>query len=455
MRNGQKKEKKLSMLMPVTSKVNSRGHLVIGGCDTVELQQKYGTPVYVIDIATIKKQCRSYKESFNFTDLEAEVIYASKAFAGIAICQLIGKEGLSLDVSTGGELYIALKSGFPADRIFFHGNNKSKSEIEYSLENKVGCFIVDNFKELEYLNRLCKKYNLNQKIMLRITPGIKASTHEYIQTGMIESKFGFGLHHNGALSAVEKAAASSNLTLVGFHAHVGSQIFNLACYSKLVEVMFKFIRDVKNKLGLNISHINVGGGLGIKYIPEDEPPAIDDLSRVIYQAVKKNEKRYGIKLDKVYLEPGRSIVGNSGMTFYEVGVIKEIPGVKNYISVDGGMSDNIRPMLYKAKYNACIANKMGNDGSAKDYKRLCKTYSIVGKHCESGDVLIPDIALPDVCVGDLIAIAATGAYCYSMASNYNGQPKSAVVAVEDGKSWVWIKREEYKDLILGDRELYE
>jgi len=323
------------------------------------------------------------------------------------------------------------------------------------LENKVGCFIVDNFKELEYLNRLCKKYNLNQKIMLRITPGIKASTHEYIQTGMVESKFGFGLHHNGALSAVEKAAASSNLTLVGFHAHVGSQIFNLACYSKLVEVMFKFIRDVKNKLGLNISHINVGGGLGIKYIPEDEPPSIEDLSRVIYQAVKKNEKRYGIKLDKVYLEPGRSIVGNSGMTFYEVGVIKEIPGVKNYISVDGGMSDNIRPMLYKAKYNACIANKMGNDGSAKDYKRLCKTYSIVGKHCESGDVLIPDIALPDVCVGDLIAIAATGAYCYSMASNYNGQPKSAVVAVEDGKSWVWIKREEYKDLILGDRELYE
>ena len=443
------------MLMPITSKVNEKGHLVIGRCDTVELQKRYGTPLYVIDIATIKKQCRSYKKNFEIPDLEAEVIYASKAFTSIAMCQLVKEEGLSLDVSTGGELYTAIESGFPVEKIFFHGNNKSEYEIEYGLKNKVGYFIVDNFQELNYLEKLCKKYNLKQKIMLRITPGIKASTHEYIQTGNIESKFGFSLHHGAAFEAVKKVASSSNnLILVGLHSHIGSQIFNLACYTKLIDAMLKFIREIKDKLRLNITHLNVGGGLGIKYIPDDEPPGIEDLSRIMYQAVKKNEKKYGLKLDRIYLEPGRSIVGNSGMTFYKVGVIKEIPGVRNYISIDGGMSDNIRPMLYKARYHAYIANRMNSD-SNKNSRGLYKTYSIVGKHCESGDVLIADINLPEVQVGDLIATAATGAYCYSMASNYNSQPKSAVVAVEDGKSWVWIERQDYKDLILGDRNLYE
>ena len=443
------------MLMPITSKVNEKEHLVIGGCDTVELQKRYGTPLYIIDIATVKKQCRSYKENFDFPDLEAEVIYASKAFTSIAMCQLVKEEGLSLDVSTGGELYTAIESGFPVEKIFFHGNNKSEYEIEYGLKNKVGYFIVDNFQELNYLEKLCKKYNLKQKIMLRITPGIKASTHEYIQTGNIESKFGFSLHHGAAFEAVKKVASSDgNLILVGLHSHIGSQIFNLACYTKLIDAMLKFIREIKDKLRLNITHLNVGGGLGIKYIPDDEPPGIEDLSRIMYQAVKKNEKKYGLKLDRIYLEPGRSIVGNSGMTFYKVGVIKEIPGVRNYISIDGGMSDNIRPMLYKARYHAYIANRMNSD-SNKDSRSLYKTYSIVGKHCESGDVLIADINLPEVQVGDLIATAATGAYCYSMSSNYNSQPKSAVVAVEDGKSWVWIERQDYKDLILGDRNLYE
>ena len=442
------------ILMPITSKVNKKGHLVIGGCDTVELHKRYGTPLYVIDIATIKKQCRKYRKNFDFPDLKSEVIYASKAFTSIAMCQLVKEEGLSLDVSTGGEFYTAVESGFPVEKVFFHGNNKSECEIEYGLKNKVGCFIVDNFYELKSLEKLCEKHNLKQKIMLRITPGIKAYTHEYIQTGKMESKFGFSLHHGAAFEAVKKVASSRNLVLVGLHSHIGSQIFNLACYAKLIDVMLKFIREIKDKLRLNITHLNVGGGLGIKYIPEDEPPDVEDLSRIIYQAVKKNEKKYGLKLDWIYLEPGRSIVGNSGMTFYEVGVIKEIKGVKNYISIDGGMSDNIRPMLYKAKYSAYIANRM-NSGSNKNSRSLHRTYSIVGKHCESGDVLIADINLPEVRVGDLIATAATGAYCYSMASNYNSQPKSAVVAVEDGKSWVWVERQNYKDLIKGNRKLYE
>lgn len=436
------------MLLPVTGEVNKKGHLVIGGCDVVDLQKKYGTPLYIIDITTIENQCRSYKDSFNFSDLDSEIIYASKAFISLAMCQLIRKMGLSLDVSTGGELYIALKSGFPADRIFFHGNNKSEHEIEYALKNKVGCFVVDNFDELRVLEVLCKKYNLKQKIMLRITPGIKTSTHEYIQTGKVESKFGFGLQHDIAYEAVRKSATSNNLILTGLHAHIGSQIFNLTCYEKLTEVMLKFIKEIKDRLKINITHLNIGGGLGIKYTPEDNPPTIEYFSKVIYKAIKKYEKKYDLRIDKIYLEPGRSIVGNSGITLYKVGNIKEIPGVKNYISVDGGMSDNIRPMLYKAKYHAYLANRTGDENDSK-------TYSIVGKHCESGDVLIENIVLSRIRVGDLIAIAATGAYCYSMANNYNGQPKSAVVAVKDGKSWVWIEREKYENLILGNRDLYE
>ena len=441
------------MILPVTSEVGQNGHLIIGRNDVLKLREKYGTPLYIVDIATIRNQCRSYRENFNFSDLDVGIIYAAKAFICTAMCELIAREGLGLDVSAGGELFIALASGFPADRIYFHGNNKSAEEIQYGLESKVGYFMVDNFWELETLGKLCQKNNIRQKIMLRVNPGIKADTHEYIQTGGIKSKFGFGLISNIALEAVRKANQYKNLELTGIHAHIGSQIFNLSCYERLIEVFIKFIREVRDKLGVSINRINIGGGLGVKYTPEDRPSSIKDLAKVVYDAVRKYQKKFDVRLDRLYLEPGRSIIGNAGVTLYKIGGVKEINGVKNYILIDGGMSDNIRPMLYQAKYNAYLANRMEDSKNTEDGMK--KHYSIAGKHCESGDVIIDDIKLPPVSSGDFMVMATTGAYCYSMSSNYNSQPKSAVVAVENGKSWVWIKRQTYKDLVMGDIRLYE
>lgn len=441
------------MILPITSENNQNGHLVIGGNDVLKLREKYGTPLYILDIATIKNKCQSYRNNFTFSDLDVGIIYAAKAFICTAMCELIAREGLGLDVSTGGELFIALASGFPADRIYFHGNNKSVEEIQYGLESKVGYFMVDNFSELETLGKLCQKNNIRQKIMLRINPGIKANTHEYMQTGQIGSKFGFSLNSNVALEAVKKVSQYKNLELTGIHAHIGSQIFNLSCYGRLIEVFIKFIREVRDKLGVSITRINIGGGLGVKYTPEDKPSSIEDLAKIVYDAVRKYQKKFDVSLDKLYLEPGRSIIGNAGVTLYKVGVVKKIDGVKNYILIDGGMSDNIRPMLYQAKYYAYIANRMEDCKNIEDGRKI--HYSIAGRHCESGDVIIDDIKLPPVSSGDFIVVATTGAYCYSMSSNYNGQPKSAVVAVENGKSWVWIKRQTYKDLVMGDVRLYE
>jgi len=406
-----------------------------------------------VDIATIKNKCQRYKSNFTFSGLDVGIIYAAKAFICTAMCELIAREGLGLDVSTGGELFIALASGFPADRIYFHGNNKSEEEIRYGLESKVGYFMVDNFWELETLGKLCQKNNIRQKVMLRVNPGIKADTHEYIQTGVIKSKFGFGLNGNAAMEAVRKVNQYKNLKLTGIHAHIGSQIFNLSCYGRLIGVMMKFIRVLRDKSGVLITRMNIGGGLGVKYTPEDRPSSIKDLAKVVYDAVRKYQKKFDVRLDKLYLEPGRSIIGDAGVTLYGIGGVKEIRGVKNYILIDGGMSDNIRPMLYHAKYNAYLANRMEDNKNTEDGMK--KHYSIVGKHCESGDVIIDDIKLPPVSSSDFIVVAATGAYCYSMSSNYNGQLKSAVVAVENGKSQIWVKRQNYKDLVMGDVKLYE
>jgi len=441
------------MLLPITSKVYSNGHLAIGGIDVTTLKEKYGTPLCILDIATIKNQCQRYLKDFSFPDLKVGIIYASKAFLCTAMCELIAGEGLGLDVSTGGELFIARGGGFPAGKIYFHGNNKSTEEIRYGLKSKVGFFMVDNLMELETLGELCRKADIRQKIMLRINPGIKADTHEYMQTGEVKSKFGFSLYNNVALDAVKKAAQHKHLELVGIHAHIGSQIFNLSCYDTLIEIMLKFAAEAKERLGVLITNINIGGGLGVKYTPEDKPSDIGDLAKVAYNAVKKYQKKFKVKLDKLYLEPGRSIVGRAGVTLYEVGAVKEIGTSKNYILIDGGMSDNIRPMLYNSKYNAYVANKMENNKNAE--KSENKYYSIAGKHCESGDVIIDHIKLPLVSSGDFILVTTTGAYCYAMSSNYNGQPKIAVVAVEDGRSWTWIKRQTYEDLVIGDVKLYE
>lgn len=459
------------MLLPVTSEINNEGKMIIGGVDSTELKARFGTPLYIMDIATIKKQCRDYMNFFKFPDLQCEVIYASKAFCTLPMCQLAKSEGLSIDVSTGGELYIALKSGFLADKIFFHGNNKSENEMKLGLENKVNIFIVDNFTELDKLDELCGRKGITQKIMLRIAPGIKAHTHKYIQTGGVDSKFGFGIYKGMADLAVKRTLEKNNLELIGLHAHIGSQIFNIQVYEKLVDIMLDFMSNLNKKFDINLTQLNIGGGLGIKYTVEDNPASIADLSRTVYQSVKKYSQKYGVKLEKIYLEPGRSIVGNAGTTLYEIGNIKEIPGVKNFISIDGGMSDNIRPILYQARYDAFIADKASYIGNIENGDIVSnadtifsendpdipdkKKYTIVGKHCESGDVIIEDIVMPGVKAGDLLLVSSTGAYCYSMSSNYNSQPKSAVVAVEDGKSWVWVERQSYEDLVIKDRKLYE
>ena len=459
------------MLLPITSEINNEGKIVIGGVDLAELKARFGTPLYIVDIATVKKQCRDYMNFFKFPDLQCEIIYASKAFCTLPMCQLARSEGLSMDVSTGGELYIALKSGFSADKIFFHGNNKSESEMKFGLENKVNIYIVDNFTELDKLDEFCGRKGIKQKIMLRIAPGIKAHTHKYIQTGGVDSKFGFGIYGGIAVQAVKRTLEKKNLELIGLHAHIGSQIFNIEVYEKLIDVMLGFMSNLNKDFGTSLARLNIGGGLGIKYTVQDDPATIEDLSRTVYQSVKKYSRKYGVKLEKIYLEPGRSIVGNAGVTLYEVGNIKEIPEIKNFISIDGGMSDNIRPMLYQAKYNAFIAGRASyigkvengditsnagtifseNDPDVPDKKK----YTIVGKHCESGDVIIEDIVMPVVKAGDLLLVTSTGAYCYSMSSNYNSQPRSAVVAVEDGKSWLWVQRQSYEDLIIKDRKLYE
>jgi diaminopimelate decarboxylase len=463
------------MLLPVTAEINQDARISIGGCDVSELKSKYGTPLYIIDVATVKQQCRDYLKYFTFGDFDSEITYASKAFCTIPMCQTVRKEGLSIDVSTGGELFIALKSGFEPEKIFFHGNNKSADEIKFGLDYKVGTFIVDNFNELVTLNRLAGERNIRQKIMLRITPGIKAHTHKYIQTGAIESKFGFGIYDGVAMDAVKKAAAFENVELLGLHAHIGSQIFNIEVYEKLIDTMLKLTSDIKTGLGVKLSHLNIGGGLGIRYVPEDEPSSIEDLSKVVVAALRKYTKQYDVKIDKIHLEPGRSLIGNAGSTLYEAGSIKYIPGIKNYISIDGGMSDNIRPMLYQAKYDAYIAGRASyigrivngdierntaagataGSGSATDSSPGLIKYTIVGKHCESGDVIIEDIEMPEVKTGDLILVGATGAYCYSMSSNYNGQPRSAVVAVEDGKHCHWVERQTYEDLVSKDKKLTE
>jgi diaminopimelate decarboxylase len=436
------------MLLPITSKVSKENHLEINGIDFTFLVKKYGTPLYVYDIETIKQQCREYISNFNFKSIDTSIIYASKAFNCIPMCRLVKKEGLSIDVSTGGELFIALESGFEPEKIYFHGNNKSEDEIEYGIKSSVGCFIVDNFEELNLLNEAACRNQRVQDILLRVTPGIHASTHEYIQTGNEKSKFGFGLAGGIAMEAAKKALSLKNLKLRGIHSHIGSQIFNVEPYEKLIGVQLKFLAEIKKNLGVELDWINIGGGLGVKYTPEDAPTSIEDFAMLIKNALENYSDKYKIKIKRLMLEPGRSIAGNAGISIYRVGVVKEIPGVHNYISVDGGMSDNIRPVLYGAVYTPFVANRM-NETEENNDKTKWKKYTIVGKHCESGDILVEDVSLPEIKAGDFISLATAGAYCYSMSSNYNGQPRPAIVAVENNEDHIWIERESYKDLIKG------
>lgn len=421
--------------------VNEEGHLEISGCDTVELAKEYGTPLYVVDEDYFRKRCKEFYNSFN-ASCDSEVIYAGKALLTLAICKIVDDEGLSLDVVSGGELYTAMKAGFPMERVYFHGNNKSPEEIKMAVENNVGTIIVDNVYELELLNAIVDKMQKRVNILFRLTPGIEAHTHEYIKTGQIDSKFGLVIENGQAMDAVLKAIDMKNIEPKGFHCHIGSQIFELSSYEGAAAVMLDFTKEVYEKTGFMAEIINFGGGLGIYYADGDDPPTVKQYADVLINAVNKTATELGIPVPKIMIEPGRAITGPSGITLYTVGSIKEIPGIRKYVAVDGGMNDNLRPALYGAKYLACIANKMN--------EQRTEMVSIAGKCCESGDMLIWDISLPKAESGDVLAVFATGAYNYTMSMNYNRLPRPAMILVKDGKTKLILKRETYDDIIRND-----
>lgn len=426
-----------------TCRVNKLNHLEIGGCDAVELAKEFGTPLYVMDENLIRENCRSYLNSIRSLHENSDVIYAGKAFLTIEMCRIIEEEGLCLDVVSGGELYTAIKAQFPAKRIYFHGNNKSYDELKMAIEYGVGRIVVDNFYELELISDLSKKYPAkNIKVLLRLTPGIEAHTHDYIKTGQLDSKFGFGMENGQALLAVESALSIKGLKLMGFHCHIGSQIFEEEPFKDAAQIMVKFAKTVNDKYGFNTREIDFGGGFGIKYLETDRPLPVKEYIHALVTSVKKCCLNYDVPLPKISIEPGRAIIGEAGTTLYTVGAIKNIPGIRKYVSVDGGMSDNIRPALYGAKYTALIANKAA---SPKEEK-----VSIAGKCCESGDMLIWDIDLPKIDPGDILAVFCTGAYHYSMASNYNMLPKPAVVFVKNNTARLVVRRQTYEDLLSNE-----
>ncbi len=428
-----------------TTRINQNGHLEIGGVDTVQLAEQYGTPLYVYDVALIRERARGFKQAFIEQNVTAQVAYASKAFSTIAMVQLAEEEGLSLDVVSGGELYTALAAGFPVERIHFHGNNKSREELAMAIEYGIGCIVVDNFTELELLKTLCAEKKTSVKILLRVTPGIEAHTHDYILTGQEDSKFGFDLQNGQAERALERARLFQSFDVLGIHCHIGSQIFETTGFLLAAEKIFEKLHEWKQKLSFEAKVLNLGGGFGIRYTKEDEPLAPAQYVTEIIQEVKKRSELYSMTLPEIWIEPGRSLVGDAGTTLYKVGSQKEVPEVRKYVAVDGGMSDNIRPALYQAKYEAVLANR--------PLAEPHETVSIAGKCCESGDMLIWDLPLPSVDKEDILAVFCTGAYGYSMANNYNRLPRPAVVFVENGESRLVVKRESYEDLIRQDLSL--
>lgn len=428
-----------------TSKVNEKGHLEIGGMDVVDLASEFGTPLYIYDVALIRERARAFRETFTRLGIKAQVAYASKAFSSVAMFQLVEEEGLSLDVVSGGELYTAISAGFPAGKIHFHGNNKSRQELEMAIENEIGCIVVDNFYELEMLAELSAGYKVKTPILLRVTPGIEAHTHDYILTGQEDSKFGFGLENGQADRAVKMAAGSKSLALLGIHCHIGSQIFETTGFILAARKIFGKLKDWKETLGFRPEVLNLGGGFGIRYTKEDDPIPVSSYVEEIIAEVKKNVAETDIEMPEIWIEPGRSLVGDAGTTVYSIGSRKEVPEIRKYLAVDGGMSDNIRPALYQAKYEAVLANRVMDEAE--------ETVSIAGKCCESGDMLIWDLPLPKAGSKDLLAVFCTGAYGYSMANNYNRLPRPAVVFVENGEASLVIKRESYADLVRLDLPL--
>ena len=423
--------------------VNEKGHLTIGGADAVDLAAEFGTPAYIIDENVIRENCRTYKKAAEeYFGADALPLYASKALCFTGIYKIAAEEGMGIDCVSGGELYTAVRAGFPADRIYFHGNNKTDKDICDAMDMGVGTFVVDNVCELLAVSAEASHRHKKQRILLRITPGIDPHTHKAICTGSVDSKFGSAIETGQAMEIVKLAISQKGITLAGLHCHIGSQIFDIQPFADAADIMIRFIARIKEELGYEISELNLGGGLGVRYVESD--PQIDyaDAIRQIASVVTGFCERSDVKMPRVILEPGRSLVAAAGATLYTVGGVKEIPGFKNYVSVDGGMPDNPRYALYQSRYTALIANRAAEE---KSYRA-----TIAGRCCESGDLLGEDMELQPAERGDILAVLVTGAYNYSMASNYNRIPRPPVILVKDGEARVAVRRETYGDLTRND-----
>tara|TARA_Y100000766_G_C18882483_1_gene594147 strand:+ start:550 stop:1923 length:1374 start_codon:yes stop_codon:yes gene_type:complete len=427
-------------IVPITTLIKGDGKLSVGGCSIEDLVKKYDSPLYILDEITLRNSCRAYKKALEkYYPGDSLPIYASKANSSIFMSNLVASEGFGLDAVSEGELLTALKGGVPNEKIVFHGNNKSDQEIKFAVKNNIK-IIVDNEHDLKRLEEISDSMNKTLEIMIRFTPGIECHTHEYIRTGSFDSKFGFGIENLNDLFSV--ISNTKYLKLIGLHAHIGSQIFELDPHKDLGEIMVKVIKDAI-KFGHKIKELNVGGGLGIKYTEEDDPPSIDEWVKTISYSVIEACRKTNLALPTLMCEPGRSIVSTAGITIYKIGSFKKIPGIRTYLSVDGGMSDNPRPITYQSNYSACLVNNPLNKNSNNKY-------TVAGKHCESGDVLFKEIELADCETGDLICVFGTGAYNNSMSSNYNRIPKPAALLVYDGEAEIIQKRESPNDLLKFD-----
>lgn len=418
---------------------NAAGHIAIGGVDALKLTQQYGTPLIAYDTGAIRRQIRSFQRVFEDLNIAHRVVYASKAFSSLAMYQLAAESNIGCDVVSGGELYAALKGGMRPEMIEFHGNNKLPHELEYAVDAQIGCIVVDNFQELHTLQAILADRQQTMRVMLRVAPGILAETHEYISTGQEKSKFGFDIRSGQAARALQEMLADDHLDVIGVHCHIGSQIFDVQGFIGAAKKMALLLRDWNQEFGFDAQVLNLGGGFGIKYTGEDDPLPAEEFVKTIIEVVEYKVNKYHLQMPAIWIEPGRALVGDAATTLYTIGSSKHVAGVCDYISVDGGMGDNIRPALYHAKYEALLADRPHAENT--------QVATVVGKYCESGDILVEDCPLPPTHPGDVLAVPATGAYGYTMASNYNRNPRPAVVFCENGESRLVIRRETYADML--------
>jgi diaminopimelate decarboxylase len=425
-------------LFPDTAGVNDKGHLTVGGCDTIALAATYGTPLYIFDETTLRAKCSEYRREFEQRYSNTFAIYACKAFTSLALIRLLHEEGFGLDVVSGGELHVAKSAGFPLDRVYFHGNNKGREELKQALESGIGRIVVDNFHELALLGRMASELGKTQDILLRLSPGVDPHTHSHVATGILDSKFGFPLTTGQAEEALTKAMSTPGLNLIGLHSHLGSSLFEVEPYQEAIDVVLQFAARMKQQHRFEMRELNVGGGFAVQYLLDSPAPPVSQYAEAIVSALVEKTRQLKLDQPRLVIEPGRSIVAKAGTALYTIGGAKNIPGVRQYVFVDGGMGDNIRPALYDSKYEAAVANKMG--------KPETDVVTIAGKFCESGDILVKDVRLPKLESGDILAMPTSGAYSIPMSSNYNASLRPAVVMVKEGKARLIRQRETYEDL---------